>query len=166
MTPDVAVGSWIDSDVPVRLDMLRWSAWHRRVVLALGITWVLDGLEASLVANLAPTLQDPRALGLTATQIGWTNTCYLVGQVLGALGFAHLTDRFGRKRLFLITLGLYLCATAACSSCCGFSPAPASAANTRRSTPRSTSSSRRACAGGSISGSTAATGPASRPARS
>ena len=113
MTPDVAVGSWVESDVPTRLDALDWSAWHRRVVFALGITWVLDGLEASLIANIAPTLQDPRALGLTATQIGWTNTCYLVGQVLGALGFAHLTDLFGRKRLFLITLALYLTATAA-----------------------------------------------------
>src|SRR5215831_3013325 len=113
MTPDVAVGSWIESDVPSRLDALGWSRWHQRVVLALGITWVLDGLEASLIANLAPTLQDPRALGLTAAQIGWTNTCYLVGQVLGALVFADLTDRFGRKRLFLITLTLYLLATAA-----------------------------------------------------
>jgi MFS family permease len=113
MTPDVAVGSWIESDVPTRLDALGWSRWHQRVVLALGITWVLDGLEASLIANLAPTLQDPRALGLTAAQIGWTNTCYLVGQVLGALVFADLTDRFGRKRLFLITLTLYLLATAA-----------------------------------------------------
>jgi MFS family permease len=113
MTPDVATGSWIDSDVPPRLDALDWSSWHRRVVFALGITWVLDGLEASLIANLAPTLQDPRTLGLTATQIGWTNTCYLVGQVLGALGFGHLSDRFGRKRLFLITLTLYLLSTAA-----------------------------------------------------
>src|SRR5262245_37140329 len=113
MKPDVAVGSWIDTDVPSRLDALGWSAWHRRVVLALGITWVLDGREASLIANLAPTLQDPRTLGLTAAQIGLANTCYLVGQVLGALGFADLTDRFGRKRLFLITLTLYLLATAA-----------------------------------------------------
>jgi MFS family permease len=113
MTPDVPVGGWIDSEVPSRLDALGWSAWHRRVVLALGITWVLDGLEASLIANLGPTLQDTRALGLTAAEIGWTNTCYLVGQVIGALGFADLTDRFGRKRLFLITLALYLTATAA-----------------------------------------------------
>jgi MFS family permease len=113
MTPDVAVGSWIDSDVPTRLDALRWSRWHRRVVLALGITWILDGLEASLIANIAPTLQDPRALGLSATQIGWTNASYLVGQVLGALVFAHLTDRFGRKRLFLVTLAIYLLGTAA-----------------------------------------------------
>ena len=113
MTPDTAIGSWIDSDVPPRLDALGWSGWHRRAVLALGITWVLDGLEASLVANLAPTLQDPRTLGLSGAQIGLANTVYLVGQVVGALGFGHLTDRFGRKRLFLVTLALYLLATAA-----------------------------------------------------
>ena len=113
MTPDVEIGSWIESDVPPRLDALGWSRWHRKVVLALGITWILDGLEASLIANLAPTLQDPRALGLSAAQIGLTNTVYLVGQVLGALVFGDLTDRFGRKRLFLVTLALYLLATAA-----------------------------------------------------
>jgi MFS family permease len=113
MTPDVAIGTYLRSDVPSRLDALGWSSWHRRVVVALGITWILDGLEASLIANLAPTLEDPRTLGLTATEIGLTNTVYLVGQVIGALGFGDLTDRYGRKRLFLITLGLYLFATAA-----------------------------------------------------
>jgi MFS family permease len=111
--PDAAIGSWVDTDVPPRLDALGWSSWHRRVVLALGITWVLDGLESSLVANLAPTLQDPRALGLTAEQIGLANSAYLVGQVLGALGFGHLTDQLGRKRMFVATLGVYLVATAA-----------------------------------------------------
>ena len=113
MTPDVPIGSWVESDVPPRLDALAWSRWHRRVVIALGITWILDGLEASLIANLAPTLRDPRTLGLSALQIGATSTAYLVGQVVGALGFGHLTDRLGRKRLFLVTLGLYLAATAA-----------------------------------------------------
>ncbi|MBV8760153.1 MAG: MFS transporter [Deltaproteobacteria bacterium] len=112
MTPDVAIGSTIDSDVPTRLDALGWSRWQRRVVLALGITWVLDGLEASLIANLAPTLQDARTLGLTAEAIGLTNTVYLIGQVVGALVFGDLTDRYGRKRLFLVTLALYLAATA------------------------------------------------------
>ena len=118
MPPEVAAGSWIESDVPPRLDALAWSRWHLRVVLALGITWILDGLEASLIANLAPTLQDARTLGLSGLEVGATNTAYLVGQVLGALYFGHLTDRFGRKRLVLITLGLYLAATAAS----GFAP--------------------------------------------
>jgi MFS family permease len=113
MRPDVPRGSVIQSEIPGRLDALGWSSWHRRVIVALGITWILDGLEASLIANLAPTLQDPRALGLRAAQLGLVNSAYLFGQVGGALLFGHLTDRFGRKRLFLLTLGLYLGATAA-----------------------------------------------------
>ena len=67
MIPDTPHGTWIITDVPGRLDALGWSRWHRRLILALGITWILDGLEASLVANLAPTLRHPDALGLTAT---------------------------------------------------------------------------------------------------
>ena len=102
----------IESSVPARLDALAWSRWHARVVLALGITWILDGLEASLVSNLGPILQDPRTLGLTAGQVGLASSIYLVGQVLGALVFGHLTDRLGRKKLFLVTLYLYLTATA------------------------------------------------------
>ncbi|MBX3157525.1 MAG: MFS transporter [Deltaproteobacteria bacterium] len=112
MKPDTPHGTWIETDLPPRLDSLAWSRWHRRFVIALGITWILDGLEASLIANLAPTLRDPDALGLTAAQIGLANALYLVGQVTGALVFGYLTDRLGRKRLFLITLGLYLIATA------------------------------------------------------
>jgi MFS family permease len=112
VSADAPRGTWIETDLPPRLDALRWSRWHRRVVIALGITWILDGLEASLIANLAPTLQDVRTMGLSAAQIGFANTAYLVGQVVGALVFGHLTDRIGRKRLFLITLGLYLVATA------------------------------------------------------
>src|SRR5436190_23068604 len=108
MPPEVPPGTVIHSDIPARLDALAWSRWHRRVVIALGITWVLDGLEASLIANLAPTLGDPRALGLHAAQLGLANSVYLLGQVGGAILFGRLTDRFGRKRLFLVTLGLYL----------------------------------------------------------
>jgi MFS family permease len=110
--PDTPHGTWIETDVPPRLDALGWSRWHRRFVIALGITWILDGLEASLIANIAPTLRDPRTLGLSGAEIGLANTIYLLGQVIGALGFGYLTDRLGRKRLFLITLGLYLVATA------------------------------------------------------
>src|SRR5690349_24711788 len=103
MQPDVGHGTWIESDVPARLDALGWSRWHRRVIVALGITWILDGLEASLVANLAPSLKNAETLGLTGAQVGLANTLYLVGQVVGALGFGYLTDRLGRKRLFLVT---------------------------------------------------------------
>jgi MFS family permease len=109
---DAPRGATLWTRVPPRLDALFWSPWHRRVVLALGITWVLDGLEASFIANLAPTLEDPRTLGLTAGMIGVASSVYLCGQVLGALLFGHLADRHGRKRLFFITLSLYLVATA------------------------------------------------------
>jgi len=112
MRADVPRGSVVSSDIPTRLDALAWSNWHRRVVIALGITWILDGLEASLIANLAPTLQDSQTLGLRAVQVGFANTIYLIGQVIGAMVFGHLTDRYGRKRLFLVTLGLYLASTA------------------------------------------------------
>jgi MFS family permease len=112
MIPDTPRGAWVQTDVPGRLDALRWSRWHRRLILALGVTWILDGLEASLVANVAPTLRHPDALGLSATQVGMANSVYLVGQVVGALVFGYLTDRLGRKRLFLVTLALYLGATA------------------------------------------------------
>ncbi|MDO9015283.1 MAG: MFS transporter [Deltaproteobacteria bacterium] len=120
MKPDALPGEVIRTDIPARLDALTWSRWHRRVVVALGITWILDGLEASLIANLAPTLQDARTLGLRAAEVGLANTVYLVGQVLGALIFGHLTDRFGRKRLFLVTLGIYLGATAASGAASSF----------------------------------------------
>ncbi len=113
MKPDTPHGTVITTDLPGRLDALGWSKWHRRVIIALGITWILDGLEASLVANLAPSLQHADALGLSGAQIGFANTLYLLGQVIGALVFGHLTDRLGRKRLFLVTLTLYLVATAA-----------------------------------------------------
>jgi MFS family permease len=102
----------LEPSLPRRPDALGWSRWHRRLIVALGITWILDGLEASLVANVAPTLRHADALGLSATQVGLANSVYLVGQVAGALVFGYLTDRLGRKRLFLVTLALYLGATA------------------------------------------------------
>jgi MFS family permease len=98
--------------VPGRLDALEWSSWHQRMIVALGVTWILDGLEASLIANVAPTLTRSDTLGLSATDVGVANSVYLLGQVAGALIFGHLADRLGRKRLFLITLALYLAATA------------------------------------------------------
>ena len=109
---DVEIGSTVHTDVPLRLDALGWSRWHKRVIVALGITWILDGLEASLIGALGPTLRDPHTLGLTGGEVGFANTIYLIGQVAGALVFGHLTDRLGRKRLFLVTIALYLVATA------------------------------------------------------
>ena len=104
--------SWIETDVPPRLDRLPWSAWHWLIVSALGITWVLDGLEVTLAGALGPVLKDPLTLGLTDTQVGLSASSYLAGAVGGALVFGYGTDRLGRKRLFYVTLLVYLTATA------------------------------------------------------
>jgi MFS family permease len=100
------------TDVPARLDRLPWSRFHRLVVVALGITWILDGLEVTLAGSVAAALQTSPRLHLTAEQVGLTGSAYLAGAVLGALFFGHLTDRLGRKKLFNVTLGVYLVATA------------------------------------------------------
>jgi MFS family permease len=102
----------VRTDVPARLDRLPWSSFHRLVVAALGITWILDGLEVTLAGSIAAALQESPRLHLSAQEVGLTGTAYLTGAVLGALFFGHLTDRLGRKRLFNVTLGVYLLATA------------------------------------------------------
>lgn len=101
----------IETDIPARLDRLPWSRWHWRVVLALGITWLLDGLEVTLVGAVANVLGKPSTLHLSETQIGASVSAYLAGAVLGSLVFGRLTDRLGRKRLFFVTLAVYLTAT-------------------------------------------------------
>jgi MFS family permease len=101
------------SDIPARLDRLPWSRWHWRVVLALGIAWVLDGLEVTIVGSVGSVLERPDTLGLTAQQIGWAGSAYVGGAVIGALVFGRLADRLGRKRLFLLTLTVYMGATVA-----------------------------------------------------
>ena len=103
----------IETDIPSRLDSLRWSGFHTRVVTALGITWILDGLEVTLAGALSGALKESPALRFSNFDIGVANSAYLAGAVLGALGFGWLTDRIGRKKLFFITLALYLTATAA-----------------------------------------------------
>ncbi len=103
----------IETSIPPRLDSLRWSGFHTRVVLALGITWILDGLEVTLAGALSGALKESPTLRFSNFDIGFANSAYLAGAVLGALGFGWLTDRIGRKKLFFITLALYLTATAA-----------------------------------------------------
>jgi MFS family permease len=103
----------VETDIPARLDALRWSGFHTRVVAALGITWILDGLEVTLAGALSGALKESPALHFTNFDIGFSNSAYLAGAVLGALGFGWLTDRIGRKKLFFITLAVYLTATAA-----------------------------------------------------
>jgi MFS family permease len=99
--------------VPRRLDRLPWSRWHWLVIFGLGITWILDGFEVTLVGAIASMLTDKNALGLSDQQAASAGTFYLIGAVTGALFFGYLTDRFGRKKLFTVTLGIYLIFTVA-----------------------------------------------------
>src|ERR1700687_2377711 len=100
------------TDVPGRLDRMPWSAFHWRVTIALGITWVLDGLEVTLAGTLAGALARSPALHLDGTEVGLAASAYLSGAVAGAILFGHLADRFGRKRLYTATLLVYLVGTA------------------------------------------------------
>lgn len=99
--------------IPARLDRLRWSRFHSLVIAALGITWILDGLEVTLAGSVAGALRESPSLRLSDAQIGLAASLYLLGAVAGALLFGWLADRSGRKKLFTVTLGLYLAATAA-----------------------------------------------------
>ena len=108
----MANGETIESYVPARLDRLPWSSWHWLIVVSLGATWILDGLEVTLAGALGGILTLPQTLGLTPARVGASATCYLAGAVLGALLFGYGTDRFGRKKLFFITVAVYLIGTA------------------------------------------------------
>ena len=108
-----AMGEAIRTDVPARLDRLRWSRFHTLLIAALGTSWIIDGLEVTLVGSLASVLTLPTGLGLTESEVGATAAAYVGGAVLGAILFGGFADRHGRRRLFFITLGVYAAATIA-----------------------------------------------------
>jgi MFS family permease len=103
----------IETEVPARLDRLPWSNWHLKIIIALGTSWMLDGLQVTLAGSLAGILENKQGLGLSAPQVTAGATAYLAGAVLGAILFGYLTDRLGRRKLFLVTLATYGVATAA-----------------------------------------------------
>jgi MFS family permease len=105
-------GTLVESDVPARLDALPWARFHTLVIVALGITWILDGLEVTLAGAVSGALEASPALRLTDAEVGLSASAYLAGAVCGALLFGWLADRFGRKRLFFVTLGVYVAGTA------------------------------------------------------
>ncbi|WP_375458074.1 MFS transporter [uncultured Enterovirga sp.] len=109
--PSATAPSIVETDIPARLDRLPWNRFHTLVIAALGITWILDGLEVTLAGAISGALKASPTLQFTNTDIGLAGTAYLLGAVLGALGFGWLTDRWGRKKLFFITLAVYLVAT-------------------------------------------------------
>src|SRR5260221_1537806 len=110
--PSQASAAVVTTDIPARLDRLRWGRFHTLVVVALGITWILDGLEVTLAGAISPALKESPQLRFSNADVGLASSAYLAGAVLGALFFGWLTDRLGRKRLFFITLAVYLLATA------------------------------------------------------
>src|SRR5437868_8467119 len=101
----------VETSIPSRLDSLRWSGFHTRVVLALGVTWILDGLEVTLAGALAGALKQSPVLKFSNADVGLASSAYLAGAVIGALFFGWLTDRLGRKKLFFITVAVYAIAT-------------------------------------------------------
>src|SRR6185437_3475638 len=115
LTPRAEELGTIETNIPARLDRLPWSRWHWRILVGLGTVWILDGLEVTIVGSIAGAISGPNSgIDISSAQVaGWAASLYVAGACFGALFFSRLTDMFGRKRLFMITLGVYLAATIA-----------------------------------------------------
>lgn len=98
----------VRSAIPTRLDRLRWSPFHTHMIIGLGVAWILDGLEITIASSVTGVLSQPSTLHLTSSQVGFIATIYLVGEVIGALVFGRMSDKLGRRTLFMLTLGVYL----------------------------------------------------------
>ncbi|MFL6142106.1 MAG: MFS transporter [Labedaea sp.] len=107
-TPDTAATGVVRTLIPARIDRLPWSTFHTRMVVALGVAWILDGLEITVASAVADTLTKPETLNMSSTYVGLLATIYLAGEVVGALFFGHLSDKLGRRNLFMLTLAVYL----------------------------------------------------------
>src|SRR4029079_16118846 len=113
-TPEMAEGRIVETKIPARLDRLPWARWHWMVRIGLGTVWILDGLEVTIVGTLSSRLtEDGSGISISEGQIGQAAAIYVAGACVGALFFGWLADRLGRKKLFLITLAVYLVATVA-----------------------------------------------------
>jgi MFS family permease len=107
--PRQTTGDSITSLIPARLDRLGWSRFHTMLVVALGVAWVLDGLEITIASNVTNLISSPKSLNLSTSEVSFAvGTVYLLGEVAGALFFGRLSDKWGRRNLFMITLGVYL----------------------------------------------------------
>ncbi|MFQ6145507.1 MFS transporter [Streptomyces seoulensis] len=113
-TAEAATGRTVTTNIPARLDRLPWSRWHWTIVVGLGTVWILDGLEVTVVGNIASRLSEPGSgLSISSGQVtGVAAALYVAGACVGALFWGRMTDRYGRKKLFMITLAVYLAATA------------------------------------------------------
>jgi MFS family permease len=109
MASHTAMLKTIETNIPARMDRLPWSRWHWMVVMGLGTVWVLDGLAVTIVGAIGGRLSDPGSgLELSASQVGAAGSAYIVGACLGALYFGRLADKIGRKKLFMLTLAIFL----------------------------------------------------------
>jgi MFS family permease len=120
MSQDTSDSEEFETKIPARMDRLPWSKFHWLVIFALGATWTLDGLEIGLVSALGAVLTQPDTLGLTTAQVGYAASIYLGGEVIGALVFGYLTDKYGRSRIFFITMAIYFLGVAATGLAIGF----------------------------------------------